>query len=140
MKLIVNCGSGKRARYIKAVSEFCIKELGLTNSRFTVIVQAAPKKSKVFACTAHFRKDTLAVLLNIHKIPIPELGPCVVHEFVHVKQFARGLLRHGPSATHVIWRGKLYDCNEVKFSYRPWEIQALQAQSFLIRRYEDQLT
>jgi len=138
MKLTVFCGKDYRARYIKSVSEYCIEQLGLTNSRYTVIVSATQKRSKVFACTAHTKKDHVFVLLNLDKIPPSELGTTICHEFVHVKQIARGLLRHSPRTA--LWRGKRYEFDKVPFSQRPWEIQALREQAVLIRRYDDQLT
>jgi len=138
MKLTVACGKDYRARYIKSVSEFCVEQLGLTNSRYNVVVFAAPKRSKVFACTAQTKKDHIFVMLNLIKIPPSELGTTITHEFVHVKQFARGLLKQ--SARAVLWRGKRYEFAKIPFSQRPWEIQALKEQAVLIRRYDDQLT
>jgi len=124
--------SHKKA-YIEALADFLIDELRLRSSRYNLAITPAPKFSTDGGWVVHTDRE-IVMFLNPNQTPY-ELGHTIAHEFVHVKQIASGLLRFEPPM--VKWRGGVF-CRYNKSAYlkRPWEIQALQQQAILLRKFE----
>jgi hypothetical protein len=74
-----------------------------------------------------FRPREFTIRLNVSLIPDWEtLIETLAHEFIHVRQFARGYLkqywRANPGVMH--WHGKPYNIYRLQYWELPWEIEA----------------
>ncbi len=130
------CGRGLRARYIRHISEFLIDHLEISNSRYNVAVTPLKEKRKRHGGIVNHDKRGIVVRLLMQQKP-EDLGAAICHEFVHVKQIARGLLSF--DGKEFTWRGKRYPKNH-PYLERPWEIQAMREEVLLLRTYEAKCT
>lgn len=60
----------------------------------------------------------------------------VLHEMVHVKQYAKGELQERYKFGHKqLWKGK--DCSDVNYWDQPWEVEAYKLQDELYDKFEN---
>ena len=57
----------------------------------------------------------------------------LAHEFVHIKQFAKGEL----NVDHTRWRGERFDSEDIDYNDLPWEIEATSLEPILYTMYKD---
>ena len=66
----------------------------------------------------------------------PYLIQTLMHELVHIKQWARGELKDMyNSCDHSMWKGTLYDINATKYTDLPWEIEASAEEGVLYEKW-----
>ena len=69
---------------------------------------------------------------------LEEVGLTLCHEFVHVKQFAKGELKDlFKGGYKQMWKGK--DYSNTPYSHQPWERQAYRMQDKLWEEYKESL-
>jgi hypothetical protein len=136
-KAIVLLGKSIKAKYIQTMSKFFITQMRLSNSRFRIAILPLRNNKKNDGGVILHDKSTIVIFLNLRQSP-KDLATTLAHEYVHVRQICRGLLKH-VDATSVLWRGKKYSDN-TPYLERPWELQALREQDILVRLFEDQFT
>lgn len=118
------------------LTRFYVKELKLTNSKYSLYVQMVPNLTKECGYKGAVIKiddSTLSMAVD-SRLNITELVITVAHEMVHVKQYAKGQLktyikRNGK--TGFKWCGKAYDA---AYYDQPWELEAFGRERILAIR------
>src|ERR1039458_3033950 len=110
-----------KTTYIRALVEFLIEHSKLKQNRWNLAIN--PLKGKIAennAGVVTHDDEGIAMFIRMEESPF-EMAITIAHEFVHVRQIARGLLRHEKvNGKHMIrWRGKLYGEKELPFIKRP---------------------
>jgi len=69
----------------------------------------------------------------------PYLIQTLMHELVHVKQWARGELKDIYNSSHLSkWNGVVYDTNVTNYDDLPWEIEAHKKETDLYTKWLNQ--
>lgn len=55
----------------------------------------------------------------------------IIHELIHVKQFLRSEVTDTIKINKILWKGQLFDMDEVSYLDLPWEIEAYQLEQTL---------
>jgi hypothetical protein len=132
MEYIVKSRSKRTKKFIEHIMPSMIKQLGLTNSRKSVLIDVcrAGVPDGMEGCAIPLPElDFYVVALKPAKWH--ELGVTLAHEMVHVKQMAKGMLRKEGKSD--IWRGKKYG-KRTKYLDSPWEIEAFSKQEIIFRK------
>ena len=137
MEIKVLSYSKRRAEIIKSVAEFYVKNLNLTKSKYKVFICTDPSLKKdgnngLCAKTGD-NEITVAVYSRLDNL---KLLYTLAHEFVHVKQIARGQYTQKNVRGRVqhFWLGQRVS---KKYIDRPWEIEAFKNESLLVERLCD---
>ena len=126
MEIKVITNSAKRRDFVLAVSTYFVQVLKLKKSRMKVHIYSIPRLSKEHkkrGAVARITDDKVHVLFDSRLSPV-ELVEVLAHEFVHVKQHARGQLRsytRKDGKYGWYWMGKI---NRANYENQPWEIEA----------------
>ena len=125
-------GSKRNRRFFDAIMPSLIRQLGLTNSRKTVVIkiEAGDEGNQGYTVPIDCLDAYVIVVQPTRKLK--DMGLTLVHEMVHVRQMARGILKSGPRGTK-IWAGKQYSKN-TKYLDMPWEQDAFARTEILFRR------
>ena len=128
MEYVVESKNSKHKKWIKALLPSMIKQLGLVNSRKTVLIT-------VESCDAHGATypldaiDSYVVVIKPGKLK--DIGLTLAHEMVHVRQMAKGILQVVDGKN--FWKGKRYT-KRTKYLDQPWEQDAFAKQEIVFRR------
>lgn len=139
MEIEVLSHSKQRSETIKAVAEFYVEKLNLTNSKYKVFICTDPslkKDGNNGLCAKTGKKEiTVAVYSRLDNI---KLLYTLAHEFVHVKQIARGQYTQKTVRGRVqhFWLGQRVS---KKYIERPWEIEAFGRESILVEHLCDRV-
>lgn len=141
MEIKIIGASEMRRGYILAVSTYLVKVLKLRKSRIDVNIYCIPhlsKEHKKRGAVARMSDDRINMLLD-SRLDAKSLIQVMAHEFVHVKQHARGQLKpytrkNGTYGWY--WMGKI---NRSKYANQPWEIEAERREKILGNKLIDLL-
>jgi hypothetical protein len=125
-------GSVRNRKFIEAILPSMFKQLGLENSRKAVVIRVADECGEDKGITVDLSELTgcYMVVIKPHR-NLKEIGLTLAHEMVHVRQLAKGILKHRKSCN--IWAGKKYGKNTAYLDM-PWEIDAFSRQELILRR------
>jgi len=133
MNIVLGIRSKHRRQLAEKSIQFFINELKLNRSRFnlTVISQKDLHKDEdAFGFVFHLDDREIAMILD-SRMNYKNLVETIAHEMIHVKQIAKGTLKH------YIKRGKIYrtwcgkKVKDVEYHRRPWELEAFRKEKEL---------
>ena len=126
-----------RASITKNVIETCValfkKELKLENSQYSLVILTDRGMSKRDGCRGSvFQVGPKALGMVIDTaMSIENLIITIAHEMVHVKQYARGQIKHGKNLKSKFWMGQK---NKSQYYDSPWEIEAYSKERVLANK------
>ena len=123
-------GNSLKAKFIRAIVPSMLTQLKLNNSSKCFVINLE-KNGDNFGTTIPI--DAVGgymILINPSK-KLAEIARTVAHELVHLKQMAKGQLKHTPD--HYIWMGKKYP-KTTAYLDMPWEQEAFAKQELIMRR------
>ena len=126
-----------RASITKHVIETCVvlfkKELKLENSKYSLVILTDRGMSKRDGCRGSvFQVGPKALGMVIDTaMSIENLIITIAHEMVHVKQYARGQIKHGKNLKSKFWMGQK---NKSQYYDSPWEIEAYSKERVLANK------
>jgi hypothetical protein len=136
---VISYSKGFRADYAREFCEYLIKHLGLTKSRYFLGIIPLKEKEKKNAGLVMHDEVGIAMFLRMDS-PWVEFCHSIAHEMIHVKQIATGRLKQHIEVGEVTWLGRRYKKKDLPpLLARPWELQAMQHETILVRMYEDHL-
>jgi hypothetical protein len=133
MEIKVITNSEKRRGFVLAVSTALRGMLKLKKSKMNVHIYSIPKLSNVHkrqGAVARMSENKMHILFD-SKLNAEKLVEVLAHEFVHIKQHARGQLRpytRKDGKYGWYWMGKI---NRSKYENQPWEIEARKREKIL---------
>lgn len=126
MKIDIVARSIARSAIIEAASILLVKRLGLSNSRYSLTIRCVSglaKNEQMRGGVARVSPSELMIALD-SRLGIETLVTTLSHEFVHVKQHAKGQLVQKTTRSGKVkytWMGKSFKgCNYTS----PWELEA----------------
>jgi len=122
-------GSPKKVEFVKAILPSMIRQLGLTNSRKSLVVRIANECDGMGMTVPIDGLDSYVVVVRPMKLK--ELGLTLAHEMVHVRQMARGILKAVKGTNY--WCGKKYG-KRTAYLDQPWEQDAFARQEIIFRK------
>jgi hypothetical protein len=122
-------GSPKKVEFVKAILPSMIRQLGLTNSRKTLLVRVAHECEGMGMTVPLHGLDSYVVIVK--PMSLKDIGLTLAHEMVHVRQMARGLLTTVKGVNH--WCGRRYT-KRTKYLDQPWEQDAFARQEIIFRK------
>ena len=126
-----------RASITKNVIETCValfkKELKLENSKYSLVILTDRGMSTRDGCRGSvFQVGPKALGMVIDTaMSIENLIITIAHEMVHVKQYARGQIKHGKNLKSKFWMGQK---NKSQYYDSPWEIEAYSKERVLANK------
>jgi hypothetical protein len=126
-----------RASVTKTVIKTCVelfkKELKLENSKYSLVILTDRGMSKRDGCRGSvFQVGPKALGMVIDTaMSIENLIITIAHEMVHVKQYARGQIKHGKNLKSKFWMGQK---NKSQYYDSPWEIEAYSKERVLANK------
>jgi hypothetical protein len=135
MEFDVEDSNRNRRKFLKAILPSMIDQLGLTNSRKALLVKIDADIDGAdgpnLGCTINLDFiDSYMVLVKPG--PLLEVAATLAHEMVHVRQYAKGMLKP-MSRGKFSWMGKVYP-KKTKYLDMPWELDAFAKQEIVMRR------
>jgi len=130
--------AGKRnKKFIEALLPSMIKQLKLEKSKKVLLIRVADEcGEKNDGVTVNLGEAFGYVVVIRPRRNLKEIGLTLAHEMVHVKQLAKGQLKHRKTGSY-IWAGKRYS-KKTEYLSMPWEIEAFSKQELILRRaFED---
>jgi hypothetical protein len=121
----------------KMLVETCLQvfrnELKLQNSRYSLIVIPDRGMSvKEGVRGSVFKLGPTVIGMSIDTaLDIERLIIALAHEMVHVKQYARGQIKHGKSLNSRLWMGKKFKGHYYDL---PWEVEAFSKERVLANK------
>lgn len=126
-----------RASVTKTVIEICVelfkKELKLQNSKYSLVILTDRGMSKRDGCRGSVFQvgpKALGMVLDT-AVNLENLIITIAHEMVHVKQYARGQIKHGKNLKSRTWMGQK---NKSQYYDSPWEIEAYSKERVLANK------
>jgi len=122
-------GSPKKAEFVRAILPSMIKQLGLRNSRKSLLVRIANECEGMGMTVPLNGLDSYVVVVKPMKLK--DLGLTLAHEMVHVRQMSKGILQIVNGINY--WCGKSYT-KKTKYLDQPWELDAFARQEIIFRK------
>jgi hypothetical protein len=122
-------GSPKKVEFVKAILPSMIKQLGLQNSRKSLLIRIANECEGMGMTVPLHGLDSYVVVVRPMKLK--DIGITLAHEMVHVRQMARGILQAVGGVNY--WCGKRYT-KRTKYLEQPWELDAFARQEIIFRK------
>ena len=119
MDIKVIGGTASQKKYVKSITEFCIKTLMPRMRSLDITIKLTSPKGAYGYCLELDNNRTFEIEVA-RTLRLRTLLETVAHELVHVKQYARREL-HPVNNT---WCGKTYNPEKVSYWDLPWEIEA----------------
>lgn len=136
MEIQVISNSKSRKALIEATLAFYAKELNLSKSRYTLIVETVKDFSKETGFRAAVVKiqDRVLSLAIDSRLDLETFYNTLAHEMIHVKQYAKGQLdvvtkRNG--RVDFKWLGRI---NKAEYLDAPWEQEAFSKERLLANK------
>jgi hypothetical protein len=122
-------GSPKKAEFVRAILPSMIKQLGLRNSRKSLLVRIANECEGMGMTVPLNGLDSYVVVVKPMKLK--DLGLTLAHEMVHVRQMSKGILQIVNGINY--WCSKRYT-KKTKYLEQPWELDAFARQEIIFRK------
>jgi len=124
--------SKRSKKFIEALMPSIIKQLKLESSTKVVVIRVANECGKDQGITVDLGISFGYMVVIKPTRSFKDLGLTLAHEMVHVKQLAKGQLKHRPTGSY-IWAGKRFS-KKTEYLSMPWEIEAFSKQELILRR------
>ena len=122
-------GYPNKAKFVNAILPSMIKQLGLSNSRKSLLIRIARECEGMGMTVPLHGLDSYVVVIRPMKLK--DIGLTLAHEMVHVRQMAKGTLKTVNGATY--WNGKKYS-KKTPYLDQPWEQDAFARQEIIFRK------
>ena len=122
-------GYPNKAKFVNAILPSMIKQLGLSNSRKSLLIRIARECEGMGMTVPLHGLDSYVVVIRPMKLK--DLGLTLAHEMVHVRQMAKGTLKTVNG--HTYWNGKKYN-KKTPYLDQPWERDAFARQEIIFRK------
>jgi hypothetical protein len=130
MDIRVESRSQKKKKFIEAILPSIVSQLGLDNSRKSVVIKLEQDCKGMGYTIPIDILDSYVVVIKT-KMSIKDIGLTLAHEMVHVRQFAKGILKSKNGVSY--WKGKRY-AKKTNYLDRPWEQDAFARQEIVFRK------
>jgi hypothetical protein len=128
MEYVVESKNSKYKKWVEALLPSMIKQLGLVNSRKTVLITVESCDSE----GATYPLDPInSYVVVIKPGKLKDIGITLAHEMAHVRQMSKGILKVVNGINY--WKGKRYT-KKTKYLDQPWEQDAFAKQEIVFRR------
>jgi hypothetical protein len=125
--------AGKRTKkFIEALMPSIIQQLKLETSTKVVVIRVANECGTNQGATVDLGINLGYMVVIKPTRSLKDLGVTLAHEMVHVKQLAKGQLKHRKTGSY-IWSGKRFS-KKTEYLSMPWEIEAFSKQELILRR------
>lgn len=133
MRVEVATRSASRKAFIASTAQVYIDSLKLAESKYKVNIVSVPGlvKNHRINGSVHLSGDKELTMQLDSRLGIIALCQTMAHEFVHIKQHAKGQLVHRvkrSGKSEFVWRGKIHQ-NDMFDA--PWEIEAYSRERLL---------
>ena len=123
MQIIMEGRASPTKSIIETSANFFAKELGLSRSRFTLLImtEKGMARREGMRGAVHKVGPKFITMIIDSGLEFERLIITLAHEMVHVKQYARGQIKPSRSCKTHYWMGQ-----HIRKSYydQPWEIEA----------------
>ena len=126
----IEARSQKNKKFIEAILPSIVGLLGLVNSRKSVVIKLEQDCEGMGFTVPIDILDSYIVVIK-SSMSIKDIGLTLAHEMVHVRQFAKGILRSKNGVSY--WKGKRY-AKKTNYLDRPWEQDAFARQEIVFRK------
>jgi len=126
----VEARSQKKKKFIEAILPSMVAQLGLTKSRKSVFIKLEQDCEGMGYTVPIDLLDSYVVIIK-PTMSIKDIGLTLAHEMVHVRQFAKGILKSKNGVNY--WKGKRYS-KKTKYLDCPWEQDAFARQELVFRK------
>ena len=124
--------SKRSKKFIEVLMPSIIKQLKLETSTKVVVIRVANECGSDQGITVDLGISFGYMVVIKPTRSLKDLGLTLAHEMVHVKQLAKGQLKHRPTGSY-IWAGKRFS-KKTEYLSMPWEIEAFSKQELILRR------
>jgi len=129
MDYLVEAHSKQKKQFIEAILPSMVKQLGLTNTRKSLVVRLEKDCEQMGYTVPVDILDSYVVVIK-PSMSIKSIGITLAHEMVHVRQMAKGIkIKNGVN----YWCGKRYT-KRTKYLDQPWEQDAFAKQELVFRK------
>ena len=133
MEINIIGGKAYQRKYVKSITEFCIKTLMPRMRKLDITVKLTTPQGAMGYCLELDNNRTFEIEVD-RTLSLRKLLETVAHEMVHVKQYARKELSpYGDK-----WCGKTVNPKKVSYWDLPWEIEAHGREAGLFIRWAEQ--
>lgn len=126
----IEARSQKKKKFIEAILPSIVGQLGLDNSRKSVVIKLEQDCEGMGFTVPIDILDSYIVVIK-SSMSIKDIGLTLAHEMVHVRQFAKGILRSKNGVSY--WKGKRF-AKKTNYLDRPWEQDAFAKQEIVFRK------
>ena len=130
MDYLVEARSKQKKQFIEAILPSMIKQLGLTNTRKSLLIRLEKDCEGMGYTVPVDILDSYVVIIK-PSMSIKSIGVTLAHEMVHVRQMAKGILKIKNGVNY--WCGKRYT-KRTKYLDQPWEQDAFARQEIVFRK------
>jgi hypothetical protein len=130
MDYLVEAHSKQKKQFIEAILPSMIKQLGLTNTRKSLVIRLEKDCEQMGYTVPIDILDSYVVVIK-PSMSIKSIGITLAHEMVHVRQMAKGILKIKNGINY--WCGKRYT-KRTKYLDQPWEQDAFARQEIVFRK------
>jgi hypothetical protein len=130
MDFKVEANSTKKKKFIEAILPSMFEQLGLTNSRKSLFIKLEQDCAGMGYTVPFDMLDSYIVVIK-PSMSIKDIGLTLAHEMVHVRQFAKGILKVKNGVNY--WKGKRFT-KRTKYLDQPWEQDAFARQEIVFRK------
>jgi hypothetical protein len=130
MDILVEGRSQKKKKFIETILPSIVKQLGLDNSRKSVVIKLEQDCNGMGYTVPLDVLDSYVVIIK-PSLSIKDIGLTLAHEMVHVRQFAKGILKVKNGVNY--WKGKKFT-KRIKYLDQPWEQDAFARQEIVFRK------
>ena len=130
MDILVEGRSQKKKKFIETILPSIVKQLGLDNSRKSVVIKLEQDCNSMGYTVPLDVLDSYVVIIK-PSLSIKDIGLTLAHEMVHVRQFAKGILKVKNGVNY--WKGKKFT-KRIKYLDQPWEQDAFARQEIVFRK------
>ena len=130
MDYLVEAHSKQKKQFIEAILPSIIKQLGLTNTRKSLLIRLEKDCEGMGYTVPVDILDSYVVIIK-PSMSIKSIGVTLAHEMVHVRQMAKGILKIKNGVNY--WCGKRYT-KRTKYLDQPWEQDAFARQELVFRK------
>ena len=130
MDFRIEGNSKKKVKFITAILPSMFKQLGLEKSRKSLFIKLEQDCEGMGYTVPIDVLDSYVVVIK-PSLSIKDIGLTLAHEMVHVRQFAKGILKVKNGTNY--WKGKKFT-KRTKYLDQPWEQDAFARQEIIFRR------
>jgi uncharacterized protein YjaZ len=132
MNIQLNIKNSGTKEFIEMVVKFFEKELKLKNSSWTLDVRTkrGMRLEGTRGCVTYVGPKYLIMLVD-SGLDMERLVLTLAHEMVHVKQYARGQIKHKLGGKTYYWMGRPI---RKQYYEQPWEVEAFSKERVLANK------